>query len=161
MSGWIGSIVCLLGAWFLVIGTAVPTAIAASIPSDTSSIPSQSLISHAPTEAEAYLIFPTNGQTVPSEFTVKFGLSGMGVAPAGVDRAGTGHHHLLIDVDKLPSLEEPLPATDQIRHFGGGQTEATIQLPPGEHTLQLLLGNYTHIPHDNPVLSDKIEITVE
>ncbi len=157
---WITSVICLLGVWLLALGTIVPGAIAASIPSDTA-ISSQSLISHAPTEAAVYLISPTNGQTVPSEFTVKFGLSGMGIAPAGIDRAGTGHHHLLIDVDELPSFEEPLPATDQIRHFGGGQTEATIQLSPGEHTLQLLLGNYTHIPHDNPVLSDKIEITVE
>ncbi|MBE9059786.1 DUF4399 domain-containing protein [cf. Phormidesmis sp. LEGE 11477] len=131
----------------LLIGGAVPSAIAAP--------------SHASTETKAYIISPTDGQTVSPEFTVKFGLAGMGIAPAGVDKPGTGHHHLLIDVDELPSLEDPLPATAQIRHFGGGQTEATIELPAGEHTLQLLLGNYTHIPHDNPVLSKKIEITVE
>ncbi|WP_038016463.1 DUF4399 domain-containing protein [Synechococcus sp. PCC 7335] len=129
------------------LGIAVPSAIAAP--------------SHAPAEAKAYIISPADGQTVSPEFTVKFGLSGMGVAPAGIDKPGTGHHHLLIDVDKLPSLEDPLPSTTQIKHFGGGQTETTLELPPGEHTLQLLLGNYSHIPHDNPVLSEKIEVTVE
>lgn len=118
-------------------------------------------LSHADESAYSYIISPSDGQTVPEEFTVKFGLSGMGIAPAGIDKAGTGHHHLLIDVDELPKLDEPLAATSNIRHFGGGQTEATISLPPGEHTLQLLLGNYTHVPHDNPVLSDKITITVE
>ncbi|MGD1898508.1 MAG: DUF4399 domain-containing protein [Phormidesmis sp.] len=118
-------------------------------------------LSHADETAYSYLISPKDGQTVPEEFTVKFGLNGMGVAPAGVDKEGTGHHHLLIDVDELPNLDEPLAATKNIRHFGGGQTETQISLPPGKHTLQLLLGNYTHVPHDNPVLSEKIEITVE
>lgn len=118
-------------------------------------------LSHAPETAKAYLIAPTDGQTVSQEFTVKFGLSGMGVAPAGVDKDGTGHHHLLIDVDELPSLTEPLAATAEVKHFGGGQTETVLTLEPGEHTLQLLLGNYSHIPHDNPVLSDKISITVK
>ncbi|MEO1621303.1 MAG: DUF4399 domain-containing protein [Cyanobacteria bacterium J06632_3] len=127
-------------------------------------VPSASAVgnlSHADEAAYSYLIAPSDGQTVPQEFTVKFGLSGMGVAPAGVDKEGTGHHHLLIDVAELPDLTQPLPATANIRHFGGGQTETTIELSPGEHTLQLLLGNYTHVPHDNPVLSDKIQITVE
>lgn len=118
-------------------------------------------LSHAPETARAYLIAPGDGDVVPAEFTVKFGLSGMGVAPAGVEKDGTGHHHLLIDVDELPPLTEPLAATSQIKHFGGGQTETTLSLEPGEHTLQLLLGNYTHVPHDNPVLSEKISITVQ
>lgn len=118
-------------------------------------------LSHADESAKAYIIEPQDNQHVPSEFAVKFGLSGMGVAPAGVNKEGTGHHHLLIDVDELPPLTEPLAATSQIRHFGGGQTEAVLTLPPGEHTLQLILGNYTHVPHDNPVLSEKIEIIVE
>ena len=118
-------------------------------------------LSHAPDTARAYIISPTDGDTVPSEFTVKFGLSGMGVAPAGIDKDGTGHHHLLIDVDQLPPLTEPLQATAQVKHFGGGQTETTLALPPGEHSLQLLLGNYSHVPHDNPVLSEKILVTVK
>ncbi|MEM6449304.1 MAG: DUF4399 domain-containing protein [Cyanobacteria bacterium P01_D01_bin.105] len=128
--------------------SAVPTATAASL-------------SHAPETARAYLITPQDGDTVPQQFTVKFGLSEMGIAPAGVDKDGTGHHHLLIDVEELPPLTEPLAATSQIKHFGGGQTETTLSLAPGEHTLQLLLGNYTHVPHDNPVLSEKISITVQ
>lgn len=112
-------------------------------------------------DATVYFISPADGQTLSGEVTVRFGLSGMGVAPAGVDAVNTGHHHLLIDVDELPPLDQPLPASDQVRHFGGGQTEVTLQLPPGEHTLQLVLGNYLHIPHDPPVMSEKITITVE
>lgn len=118
-------------------------------------------LSHASTSARTYIIEPSAGQTVSEEFTVKFGLSGMGIAPAGIDKEGTGHHHLLIDVDELPKLSDPLPATSQIKHFGGGQTETTLRLSPGKHSLQLLLGNYSHVPHDNPVLSEKIFITVE
>ncbi len=114
----------------------------------------------APADAEVYLIEPVDGETVPSHFTAQFGLAGMGVAPAGVEKQNTGHHHLLIDLKRLPNLNKPLEATDQIRHFGGGQTEAELTLPPGQHTLQLLLGNYAHIPHNKPVLSKKITITV-
>lgn len=117
-------------------------------------------ISTAPENAKAYLIEPHDGQTVAGEFLAKFGLSGMGVAPAGVDAQNTGHHHLLIDLETLPDLSQPLAASDQIKHFGGGQTETTLSLPPGSHTLQLLLGNYQHIPHDHPVLSEKIQINV-
>jgi len=113
-----------------------------------------------PAAAEVYIITPADGETVPPTFTVRFGLKGMGVAPAGVDKEGTGHHHLLIDVDELPPLDRPLPMTDNVRHFGGGQTETEVTLPPGEHTLQLLLANAAHIPHDPPVLSEKITITV-
>jgi hypothetical protein len=117
-------------------------------------------LSHAPENARVYIIEPANGDTVASDFVVKFGLSGMGIAPAGIEKEGTGHHHLLIDVDELPKLTEPLPATAQIKHFGGGQTEASLSLPPGEHSLQLLLGNYSHVPHDHPVISEKIYIKV-
>jgi hypothetical protein len=108
-----------------------------------------------------YFVAPANGATVSSPFTVKFGLKGMGVAPAGVNHPNTGHHHLLIDVDKLPDFSAPLPATDNIRHFGGGQTEAELTLPPGRHTLQLVFADYLHIPHDSPVVSEKITITVK
>jgi hypothetical protein len=109
----------------------------------------------------AYFISPQDGETVPQTFTVRFGLAGMGVAPAGMERAGTGHHHLLIDLDTLPDLDKPLPANDHIRHFGGGQTETELTLPPGKHTLQLLMGNHMHVPHNPPVLSEKITINVE
>lgn len=120
-----------------------------------------SLVSKAPDGAKVYFIEPVDGATVATTFTVKFGLAGMGVAPAGVDKENTGHHHILINLDELPDMTKPLPATDQIKHFGGGQTETTLTLEPGEHTLQLLLGNYVHIPHDTPVMSEKITVTVK
>lgn len=118
------------------------------------------LVSHAPTEAQAYILEPANGTSVAETFTVKFGLSGMDLAPAGEDKANTGHHHLLIDQQALPELTTSLPATEQIRHFGKAQTETELTLEPGKHTLQLILGNYLHIPHDNPVISEPITITV-
>jgi hypothetical protein len=114
----------------------------------------------SPADAEAYIQSPADGAEVSSPFTVRFGLRGMGVAPAGVANNATGHHHLLIDTETLPPDDAPLPATDQIRHFGGGQTEVELELPPGEHTLQLVLGDATHTPHDPPVRSEKITITV-
>ena len=113
----------------------------------------------APSAAKAYFITPQNGETITGPVTIRFGLTGIGVAPAGVEKENTGHHHLLIDTD-LPKMDEPIPTDDKHRHFGGGQTEATITLPPGQHTLQLLLGDWTHIPHKPPVMSDKITITV-
>ncbi len=119
------------------------------------------LVSKSPADAKLYFIEPIDGVTVSNTFKVIFGLSGMGVAPAGTNIENTGHHHILIDVDKLPDLTRPLPATDQIRHFGGGQTETELTLAPGEHTLQILLGNYAHVPHDKPVISKKITITVK
>ncbi len=117
----------------------------------------------APDDAKVYIISPKNGDTVSSPFVVEFGLKGMGVAPAGVTNANTGHHHLLIDVDKLPDLDKPLPTTDpdHIKHFGGGQTEVSLTLPPGKHTLQLVLGDAAHMPHDKPVISEKITVTVK
>lgn len=117
--------------------------------------------STSPAGARAYIISPADGDTVDSTFTVLFGLSGMGVAPAGTVAENTGHHHLLIDVDQMPDLSAPLPATDHIRHFGGGQTETRITLPPGKHTLQLVLGNQGHIPHNPPVMSEKITVVVK
>ena len=109
---------------------------------------------------EVYFISPQDGDKVAGQVNVRFGLRGMGVAPAGVEAANTGHHHLLIDMNTLPPMDAPLPKTDQVRHFGGGQTETTLSLAPGQHTLQLLLGNYSHVPHDPPVISDKITITI-
>ena len=119
------------------------------------------IVSESPSNAEAYFIFPNDGQTVQERVKVIFGLRNMGVAPAGTDQKNTGHHHLLIDTDVLPDLTQPLMSTDKIKHFGGGQTETEIRLPPGKHTLQLLLGNYAHIPHNKPIISKKITVTVE
>jgi hypothetical protein len=115
----------------------------------------------APEGARLYLISPANGATLKSPVTVRFGLAGMGVAPAGVPREKTGHHHLLIDVDARDvELGKPLPTTDTIRHFGGGQTETTLDLAPGRHTLQLVLGDENHVPFDPPLTSGKITITI-
>ena len=119
------------------------------------------LISASPENAEVYFIQPTDGQIVKGNFKISFGLKNMGVAPAGTDRKNTGHHHLLIDTDALPDMTQPLPSTDKIKHFGGGQTETEITLSPGQHTLQLILGNYVHVPHSEPVISSKIIIPVE
>lgn len=120
------------------------------------------LVSKSANNAQVYFISPKNQQTVKQKFKVQFGLSGMGVAPAGVDKENTGHHHLLIDTEiQTIDLSKPIPATDKIKHFGGGQTEVELQLSPGKHSLQLLLGNHLHIPHDKPVASEKIIITVE
>ncbi len=107
-----------------------------------------------------YIISPVDGAKVTSPFKVVFGLDGMGVAPAGTVKEGTGHHHLLINLDALPDMSRPLPATEQVIHFGGGQTEAIVTLAPGEHTLQLLLGDFAHIPLGEDMLSPKITITV-
>ncbi|MGI9303183.1 MAG: DUF4399 domain-containing protein [Gammaproteobacteria bacterium] len=114
----------------------------------------------SPHGAEVFIVSPENGATVSSPVKVEFGIKGMEVAPAGDQTANSGHHHLLIDTD-LPALDQPVPADDNYVHFGKGQTETTVELPPGEHTLQLLLGDFSHIPHDPPVQSDKITITVE
>ena len=114
----------------------------------------------APGNAKAYFISPKDGETITGPVTIRFGLSGIGVAPAGVEKENTGHHHLLIDTG-LPKMDEPIPTDDKHRHFGGGQTETAITLPPGQHTLQLLLGDWTHIPHKPPVMSEKITITVK
>lgn len=114
----------------------------------------------APEGAKAYILLPAHGAEVSSPVTVIFGLSGMGVAPAGTEKDKTGHHHLLIDAE-LPSMDEPIPSDDNYRHFGGGQTEVTIDLAPGTHTLQMLLGDHNHIPHEPPVMSRQITITVK
>ncbi|MCP5367929.1 MAG: DUF4399 domain-containing protein [Hyphomicrobiales bacterium] len=114
----------------------------------------------APEGARLYIIAPADGAVVTNPVTVQFGLSGMGVAPAGVEKAGTGHHHLLIDA-AVPDLDAPVPSDDNHRHFGGGQTEVTLRLTPGQHTLQLLLGDQNHIPHKPPVMSRRITVTVK
>lgn len=118
----------------------------------------------APEGASVYFISPENGATVSSPVTVRFGLSGMGVAPAGTEKENTGHHHLLIDrpaFDPATEGAEGILSDDNNRHFGGGQTEVTLELAPGSHSLQLVLGDQNHVPHNPPVASERIEITVE
>ena len=112
-----------------------------------------------PPDAKVYIIWPSDGQVIKGGFWVRMGLSGAGIAPAGVQKANTGHHHLLVDVD-LPPLDQPIPNDRNHLHFGLGQTEARIELPPGKHTLQLLLGDENHIPHQPPLYSKRITITV-
>ena len=114
----------------------------------------------APGNAELYFISPADGATVSNPVTVRFGLKSMGVAPAGIKYDNSGHHHLLVDTE-LPALEFPIINDENHLPFGGGQTEATVELPPGEHTLQLLLGDFAHIPHEPAVMSERITITVE
>jgi hypothetical protein len=114
------------------------------------------------TGAEVYFIAPHNGAKVHSPVTVKFGLSKMGIAPAGIKFDNTGHHHLLVDTDISElNLDAPMPATDKILHFGKGQTETTLTLAPGKHTLQLVFADYLHQSFDPPLHSKKITITVE
>lgn len=118
--------------------------------------------SMAPEGATAYILMPADGATVSNPVTIVFGLDGMGVAPAGHEREDSGHHHLLINLDPADvNMDESLPASDQVVHFGGGQTQVTTDLPAGTHTLRLLLGDHNHVPHKPPVVSAPITITVE
>jgi hypothetical protein len=115
----------------------------------------------APAGAEVYFIAPQNGAKLHSPVTIKFGLKGMGIAPAGIKFDNTGHHHLLVDTDLSEvKLDAPMPATDKIVHFGKGQTETTLTLTPGKHTLQLVFADYLHQSFDPPLTSQKITITV-
>ena len=110
--------------------------------------------------AEVYFIAPKNDDIVSGEVVVKFGLQNFGVSPAGLNVNGTGHHHLIIDAD-LPNLSQPIQADKNHVHFGKGQTEVKLELEPGTHTLQLLLGDYRHVPHNPPIFSNKITIFVQ
>jgi len=121
-----------------------------------------------PAEASLYFVGLADGDTVSSPVTLVFGLAGMGVAPAGVEIENTGHHHLMIDRPPLGEgqfgAEEfvlALPADENHRHFGGGQTQVTLDLAPGPHSLQLVLADHGHVPHDPPLVSERITITVE
>jgi hypothetical protein len=118
-----------------------------------------SFASSSPAGASAYIISPANGATVAQDVTVKFGLKGMGVAPAGIDKKNTGHHHLMIDGKSMPMSGKTMGK--EVKHFGGGQTETMINLSKGKHTLQLMLGNHMHMPHSPPVASEKITINVK
>ena len=117
-------------------------------------------LSEAPEDAFLYIISPLNGDTlVDGKGWIRFGLRNMGVAPAGIKKQYTGHHHLLINTG-LPPLDQPIPNDDNHVHFGRGQTEYFLDLPSGQHTLQLLLGDHDHVPHDPPVMSNVITVFV-
>ena len=120
----------------------------------------QDFRSPAPAGVKLYFIEPKDGAEIAGPVTVKMGLVGMGVAPAGVEKKDTGHHHIFID-EKLTDLMAPMPADDKHRHFGAGQTETVLTLQPGKHTLQLVLGDHNHIPHNPAVTSELITVTVK
>ena len=128
-------------------------------PAAASAAPQPSRRHPAPADAKVYFVYPTNGGYVSQTPIIRFGLVNMGVAPAGVAKANTGHHHLLIDTP-VPPLDQPIPNDFNHLHFGAGQTEAKVTLPLGVHTLQLLLGDENHVPHDPPVMSKPIKVTV-
>src|SRR5262249_41324566 len=113
----------------------------------------------SPPDAKVYFVGLQDGATIPPKVTIHFGLVNMGVAPAGLAKANTGHHHLLIDTD-LPPLDQPIPNDFHHLHFGSGQTEAAVTLRPGRNNPQLLLGDSAHVPHDPPVMSEPIHVTV-
>lgn len=116
----------------------------------------------SPPEARVYFVEPLDGATVTNPVRIVFGLEGMGIAPAGVGHENTGHHHLLINTSAdAVDFEGPLPADESHVHFGGGQTEASVELPPGTHVLRLMLADHNHIPHEPPVYSEPITVTVE
>jgi len=122
-------------------------------------LPSVVLAASEANDAKVYIVSPHDGDTVTSPVKVVFGLSGMGVAPAGVAKKNTGHHHLLVDGEKLPDMSKPMGK--DVQHFGGGQTETLLDLKPGTHTLQLILGDKAHKPIGAGLVSDKITITVQ
>ena len=117
--------------------------------------------SYADENKRLFFITPSNGEEVTSPVTIRFGIVGMEIVPAGKDKPMSGHHHLLVNVEKLPNMKSPIPADKNHLHFGKGQTETQLNLPLGRHSLQLLLGDYMHVPHEKPLISDKIEIIVK
>lgn len=147
--------------WIVRGAAALAAAVLAAGPGHSGETPS-------PDGASVYFVNLSDGATVAQGSTIVFGLSGMGIAPSGTEKENTGHHHLLINRPPLGEGETGteefafgLPSDDNHRHFGGGQTEVALDLPPGEHTLQLILGDWSHVPHDPPVMSERITITVE
>ena len=116
---------------------------------------------HSNKNKKVFFVNLSDGESVTSPVTVRFGIKGMSIVPAGIDKPMSGHHHLLINLENLPDMNMPIPADKNHLHFGKGQTETIIELPKGKHSLQLLLGNYIHVPHKVPFLSEKIEIIVE
>lgn len=141
----------------LLLALALVTSAGSALAADAPALP----VTKATAGAEVYIVSPQDGATVSQTFTVRFGLKGMGVAPAGVTHENTGHHHLLVDVKVLPAAGQPIPKDEQHLHFGGGQTETTLKLSPGTHTLQLELGDANHIPFDPPLVSKMITVHVK
>jgi Domain of unknown function (DUF4399) len=138
------------------------TALAQTPPASPPATPPAAAPAAPPPPKVVYFINLKDGQTVTSPFKIQFGLSGMGVAPAGVDKPNTGHHHLLIDTTlSADQMKGAIPMDAQHLHFGGGQTETMVTLPPGKHTLQLELANWSHIPFDPPVQSPVITVNVQ
>ena len=133
------------------------TAAPATVAEQPMSLP---LRTASPAGATVFFITPGDGETLTSPVTVEFGLSGMSVVKAGVNEAHSGHHHLLVDTNP-PNMELPIPANANHIHFGDGSTSTELALEPGEHTLRLLLGDHLHIPHDPPIMSDTITITIK
>ncbi len=127
---------------------------------DNNEMPAEMPRTVAPPGAAVFFITPGNGDVVSSPLALKFGISGMAVVPAGDSTPSSGHHHLLVNA-QLTDLEAPVPKDDAHRHFGKGQTETTLELPPGEHVLQLVMGDANHVPHDPPIMSKPITVTVE
>ncbi len=114
----------------------------------------------SPPDAKIYIIWPHDGQVIKGgKFWLRMGASNIGIAPAGVQKVNTGHYHVIVDADP-PPMDEPIPNNKNYLHFGGGQTEARLELPPGKHTLQLLMGDGNHVPQNPPLLSQKIAVTV-
>ena len=158
MKRWVFILVCgALAACSAEAPPTAPTSTAAATPPPPAALPIRKA---APAGASAYFIEPADGASVQSPVRIVFGLKGIGVAPAGTDRADVGHHHLLIDAPLPTDLGLPIPNDEQHRHFGGGQTEVELALPPGRHTLQLLLGDNLHIPFDPPIVSNRITVEV-
>ena len=136
---------------------AAPAAAETAAPAETAALPKSS----APEGARVFFITPADGDTVTNPVRIEFGIEGMSVVAAGVEEMHSGHHHLIIDADLPENLGMPIPANDNYVHFGDASTSTEITLEPGQHTLRLLLGDHLHIPHDPPVTSDVITITVE
>lgn len=140
---------------------AAPGAAPPAAPPPAAAAPAALTRKPAPAGAMAYIVAPADGAEVTNPVRIVFGLKGMGVAPAGVDRNDAGHHHLLIDTGLPENLALPIPNDEQHRHFGGGQTEVELTLSPGRHTLQMLLGDHLHVPHDPPIASSVVTIEVQ
>lgn len=118
-------------------------------------------LSPSPSDAKVSIVQPADQAVVPANFNVKFALSGMEIVPAGTQKPNSGHYHLLLDLETMPDMTKALPANEHILHFGKGQTETNLTLTPGKHTLQLVLGDYAHVPHNKPVVSEKITVIVK